>query len=164
MANKITYFRILCSILMLFFKITSTFFLMLYMLCGLSDVLDGIIARKTNTVSKFGARIDTVADFIFVVVVLIKMLSVIDVQIWLWIWIIAIAGIKITNIIFGFLRTKRFIVEHTILNKVTGVLFFVLPFTLYLHELKYGAIAVCTVATFSAIQEGCYIKKDREIV
>ena len=69
------------------------------MICGLSDVLDGIIARKTNTASSFGARLDTIADFIFVTVLLIKILSGIGVFIWLWIWIIAIAGIKISNIV-----------------------------------------------------------------
>lgn len=163
MADKITCFRILCSLLLSFFNITSTIFFILYILCGLSDVLDGIIARKTKTDSKFGARIDTVADFIFALVVLIKIVSVIDIQKWLCIWIIAIAGIKITNIILGFMLTKRLIVEHTILNKVAGVLLFLLPFTLFLHELKYYAIAVCTVATFSAIQEGFYIRKGREI-
>ena len=38
------------------------------MFCGLTDVMDGIIARKTNTVSDFGAKLDTGADFIFAVI------------------------------------------------------------------------------------------------
>lgn len=53
-----------------FFHMPSTPFYILYMICGLSDVLDGIIARKTNTASSFGARLDTIADFIFVTVLL----------------------------------------------------------------------------------------------
>lgn len=101
MANIITYCRILCSISMMSFHMPSISFFLLYMICGLSDVLDGIIARKTNTASDFGARLDTIADFIFATVLLIKILSGIDVPIWLWIWIIIIAGIKIANIIFG---------------------------------------------------------------
>ena len=163
MANIITCFRILCSILMMFFHMASIPFYVLYLLCGLSDVLDGVVARKTNTVSTFGARLDTIADFIFVVILLIKIGLEFDVPVWLWIWIVAIAGIKILNVIGGFVCTKRFIVAHTLLNKVTGVLLFLLPFTLFWVDLKYSAMVVCVVATISAIQEGCYIAKGREI-
>ena len=164
MANIITYCRILGSILMMFFHMPSRSFFILYMICGLSDVLDGIIARKTNTASDFGARLDTSADFIFATVLMIKLLSGIDVPIWLWIWIITIAGIKIANILFGVVYTKRLIVEHTLLNKITGVLLFLLPSTLFWVDFKYSAMVVCVVATFSAIQEGYYIRKGRENV
>lgn len=164
MANIITSCRIFCSIFMLFFQMASIPFYVLYLLGGLSDVLDGIVARKTHTVSAFGARLDTIADFLFVVVLLFKLLSEIDVPMWLWIWMVAIAGIKIVNVIWGFVCTKRFIVEHTLLNKVTGVLLFLLPFTLFWMDLEYGAMVVCVVATFSAIQEGYYVAKGREII
>ena len=164
MANIITSCRILCSILMLYFHITSIPFYVLYLFCGLSDVLDGVVARKTHTVSAFGARLDTFADFIFVVILLIKILSEFDVPIWLWIWIVAIGGIKAVNVIWGFVLTKRLIVEHTLLNKTTGVLLFLLPLSLVWVDLKYSAIVVCVVATISAIQEGYYITTGREIV
>ena len=164
MANIITSCRVLCSILMLFFQMTSIPFYVLYLLCGLSDVLDGIVARKTNTVSTFGARLDTIADYLFVVILLIKIGSEFDVPVWLWIWMVAIAGIKIVNVLWGFVCTKRFIVEHTILNKITGVLLFLLPFTLLWVDLKYSAMVVCIVATISAIQERYYITKGREII
>ena len=164
MANIITCFRILCSIMLVFFPISSAQFFITYMFCGLTDVMDGIVARKTNTVSDFGAKLDTGADFIFVVVLLTKILSVIDVPVWLWIWVIAIAGIKIGNVICGFIYMGRFIVEHTIMNKVTGILLFLLPLTVFFVEMKYSAMAVCSIATFSAIQEGYYIREGREIV
>ena len=164
MANIITSCRVLCSILLLFFHMTSIPFYVLYLFCGLSDVLDEIIARKTHAVSVFGAKLDTFADFIFVAILLIKIWLEMDVPIWLWIWIVAIGGIKIVNVIGGFVLAKRFIVEHTILNKVTGVLLFLLPFTLVWVDLNYSTMVVCVVATISAIQEGCYITKGREII
>ncbi|MBR5551378.1 MAG: CDP-alcohol phosphatidyltransferase family protein [Muribaculaceae bacterium] len=164
MANIITSCRVLCSILLLFFQMTSIPFYVLYLFCGLSDVLDGIIARKTHAVSVFGAKLDTFADFIFVAILLIKIWLEMDVPIWLWIWIVTIGGIKIVNVIGGFVLAKRFIVEHTILNKVTGVLLFLLPFTLVWVDLNYSAMVVCAVATISAIQDGYYITKGREII
>ena len=164
MANIITSCRVLCSILLLFFHMTSIPFYVLYLFCGLSDVLDGIIARKTHAVSVFGAKLDTFADFIFVAILLIKIWLEMEVPLWLWIWIVTIGGIKTVNVIGGFVLAKRFIVEHTILNKVTGVLLFLLPFTLVWVDLNYSAMVVCVVATISAIQEGYYITKGREII
>lgn len=164
MANIITSCRIVCSILMLFFPTFSTWFYIMYLMCGLTDMVDGTIARKTNTDSKFGARLDTIADFIFVVAALVKLLPELYIPKWLWLWILAIAIIKVLNVIVGLICNKRIIVEHTVMNKITGLLMFLLPLTLFFIELKYGAIVVCLIATFSAIQEGYFIIKGREIV
>ena len=40
----------------------SVLFYAIYILCGISDVLDGYIARKSNSVSKSGAFIDSIAS------------------------------------------------------------------------------------------------------
>ena len=160
-ANIITSCRILCSIIMMFFPVFSVMFYIMYLLFGLTDMIDGAIARKTNTASKFGAKVDTVADFVFIVVSLVKILPLLPIQSWLWIFVIAI--IKMSNIISKVIFGKRFIVEHTIMNKITGLLLFLLPLTLFFIELKYSAIVVCTVATFSAIQEGHFVRIGREI-
>ena len=50
-ANILTGYRILGSILLLFFPAFSTEFYITYLLCGFSDMIDGTIARKTNTAS-----------------------------------------------------------------------------------------------------------------
>ena len=162
-ANIVTSCRIIFSILMLLFPAFSPWFYVMYLLCGITDMVDGTIARKTNSVSTFGSRLDTIADFVFVSAALFKLLPVMNIPRWLWIWIVIIAAIKITNIISGFVCNKRFVSEHTVMNKITGLLLFLMPFTLFVIELKYSAAAVCTIATFSAVQEGHYIRTGREI-
>ena len=62
LANWITLLRILCSLTLLFCMPLSLPFYVLYTAAGLSDILDGFIARKTNTVTKFGAKLDTFAE------------------------------------------------------------------------------------------------------
>ena len=156
-ANILTGFRILGSILLLFFPVFSEAFYSIYLLCGFSDMIDGTIARKTNSASELGAKMDTVADLVFVAVSLIKLLSAIPIPEWLWIWVSVIVIIKFGNIIWGYVSRKQFISLHTIMNKVTGLLLFLLPLTLYFVELKYSSVVVCSVATFSAIQETVYI-------
>ena len=97
-ANIITGSRIVFSIALLFFPPLSSAFYVLYAAAGLTDMIDGTVARKTNTVSSFGAKLDTIADFIFVAVCSIKLLPILDIPVWLWVWIAGIALIKIINL------------------------------------------------------------------
>ena len=161
-ANILTGCRIFGSILLLFFPAFSVAFCIIYFFCGFSDMIDGTIARKTNSTSKFGSQLDTIADIIFVAVSLFKLLPAIHIPGWLWIWVSVIAVIKVSNIIWGYVSKKQFISLHTIMNKVTGFLLFLLPLTISFVELKYTAIVVCSIATFSAIQEGVYLIADSE--
>jgi len=162
LANILTGCRIFGSFLLPFFPAFSLDFFIIYLLCGFSDMIDGAIARKTNSTSKFGSQLDTIADLVFVVVSLFKVLPVIHIPQWLWIWGSVIAVIKISNIIWGYVSKKQFISLHTIMNKVTGLLLFLLPLAISFVELKYIAIVVCSIATFSAIQEGVYVITDIE--
>ena len=143
MANAITIFRMAASIVLLFCPAFSLAFYVFYMMAGVSDMLDGFVARKTNTVSRSGARLDTLADYVFVIVCLIR----------LYVWIGIIALIKVVNIISGFALQKMFMAVHSAMNKATGVLLFLLPLTIPILLLKYFAIVVCIAATFAAIQE-----------
>ena len=79
LANILTGCRILGSILLLFFPAFSVAFYIIYLFCGFSDMIDGIIARKTNSTSKYGSQLDTVADLFFVVVSLFKLLPAIHI-------------------------------------------------------------------------------------
>ena len=72
-------------------------------------MIDGAIARKTGAVSTFGARLDTVADFIFVLVCGVKILPLMQIPAWIWVWIIIIALIKMFNIALVFIRKKKLI-------------------------------------------------------
>ena len=76
MANIITIFRIICSIALLFVPVFSPAFNVLYLIAGTSDMIDGTVARKTGTVSEFGSKLDTAADFILAAVCLIKIIPV----------------------------------------------------------------------------------------
>ena len=120
MANIITGIRILCSIALLFFHAFSPQFYVLYIVAGVSDMIDGTVARKTGTASEFGLRLDTIADVVFVAVCLIKVLPVLDVPVWLYIWIAIIAFIKVASIAVGFIRQREFISVHSMLNKMAG--------------------------------------------
>ena len=158
MANIITSLRIICSIMLLFCPVFSAPFYILYITAGITDMIDGTVARKTNTVTEFGSKLDTTADFIFAVVCMIKIIPVLNVETWIYLWIGFIAIVKVINIVSGYVVQRKFVAVHSIMNKIAGALLFVMPLTLKFIELRYSAVVICAVATFAAIQEGHYIR------
>ena len=162
LANITTGLRIIGSIALLFFDVPSFPFYIIYLLCGFSDMIDGAIARKTNAVSSFGSQLDTVSDFVFMAVCAVKLLPIIYLPIRVWIWIAVIAIIKFANFVLGFVLRKKLVDYHTVLNKITGFLLFLLPLTLQFIKPTYIFALVCTVATIAAVQETYYIVKNKE--
>lgn len=159
LANGITLCRIFLSVRLLFLPLFSTGFYAAYLLCGLSDMADGIVARRMHMVSEFGSKLDSAADFVFVAVAMIKILPQIDVSVFMWIWIGVIAVIKMGTVVYGALHGQGLVSAHTVLNKITGLLLFLMPLTLKFMDFRYSAVIICTVATISAIQESFVIRK-----
>jgi CDP-diacylglycerol--glycerol-3-phosphate 3-phosphatidyltransferase len=161
MANIITLVRVVCSLSLLFFPVFSPSFYTLYIVAGVSDMIDGTVARRTGTASEFGSKLDSAADFVMVAVCLIKLIPVLEIPSWLLIWIAVIALIKLINIVSGYVMFKKLVVAHTVMNKVTGIFLFILPLTLMLIDVKYSGVFVSAVATFAAVQEGHFIRTGR---
>ena len=156
-ANIITSCRILGSIGLLFCPVYSACFYGLYIFCGLTDMVDGTIARKTGAAGSFGARLDTAADFLFVIASFVKLVPVIRIPVWIWVWTAVIAVVKLVNLVWGFRQIKQIPSLHTVANKATGLCLFLLPLTISFVDLQYTAPAICLIATIAAIQEGYYI-------
>ena len=158
-ANIVTGSRIVLSLPLLFIPLTSAWFYALSLLCGFSDMIDGTVARRTSSSSEFGARLDTVSDFVFMTVALIKFLPHLHIPVWMWIWIGIIATMKLCGSVWCFFRTGKFVLPHTVLNKVTGLFLFLLPVTVIFIELTYTLPFVCVVATVAATHEWYYMEK-----
>ena len=161
-ANALTAVRILCALILCFCPAFSKRFYAVYLLGGASDVLDGIAARHSGKASAFGARFDTVSDIVFTAVMLIKIIRAVSFPVWLILWIVCIAVMKGINILCGFVLYKRFVSEHTVLNRLCGVLLFALPFCIggLFPRIPTAPLflPVCVTATLAAVQEGHYIR------
>lgn len=163
-ANIITGCRVILSLPLLFIPLSSAWFYILYLSCGITDMIDGTIARKTGAVGTFGAKLDTVADFVFMFVCAIKILPLMHLPAWMWVWISLIAVIKIFNIAFGFIHKKKLISIHSVFNKITGSALFLLPLSLAFMETAYSVAVICAIATIAAAQEVSFIAKGQEVL
>lgn len=156
-ANILTSSRILSAVCLLFCPAFSITFYILYIFCGITDMVDGTIARKTNSASLFGAKFDTASDFVFAAVCFAKILPTIHLPVWLWIWITLIAILKIGIILWVLICGNQAITLHSFLNKTTGFLLFLFPLTLTISEPIYSSAVICSVAMLTVIKEGYLI-------
>ena len=163
-ASIVTGSRIIFALPLLFISTSSAWFYILYLFCGFTDMIDGAIARKTGSTCEFGAKLDTVADLVFVLVCSIRILPLMQIPVWLWAWIIVVAFIKLFNIALGFIRRKKAISIHSTLNKATGIALFLLPLSLTFVETACSVTAVCALATVAAIQELCFVAKGKSVL
>jgi len=100
--NYISFSRIILSFILIFVEPLSAAFYAIYIICGLSDIMDGFIARKTGTTSKLGAKLDSIADMIMAAVLLILLSTILNLSTEIVIWIILIGIIRVASIAVAF--------------------------------------------------------------
>lgn len=161
-ADIITISRMLFSVLMFVFSPYSPYFSALYLLCGISDVLDGWTARKLHTESEQGAMLDSIADLMFAAVYAVRILPFLSVPFELLIWALLIAAAKIAVIIIAGRKAHRLKIEHSFGNKLTGLMLFLLPLSVSIADVRYGAAIVCMAATVTLIREMTQVLRNKE--
>ena len=158
--NIISFSRGFAAIALLFTSVFSVPFWIIYGWCGLSDMIDGPLARKLGTESRRGAMIDSISDFIFVIVAAIKLFPAFDLPVWIWLWIAGIATVRVCNLIFGYLRCKKIMMFHTPANRITGLLLFLLPAAILMADQTICSGIACLAASLATVQESFKISKN----
>ena len=60
--NILSSFRMVGAVALLLCNVSSSSFWVLYIVCGISDIADGWLARKLHAETKAGAVLDSVAE------------------------------------------------------------------------------------------------------
>ncbi|MHA6529369.1 CDP-alcohol phosphatidyltransferase family protein [Paenibacillus sp. BAC0078] len=128
--NCITLGRIGMALILLFLEPLGPAFLAVYILCAFTDLLDGHIARKTGTTSRFGAKLDSVADTLMVGVSLFTLYPFLGLTRGIILWILIIAIIRTASVMTALYKFKTYASIHTYGNKLTGIILFITPLCL----------------------------------
>lgn len=160
--NILTAMRILFSAVLFFQRPFSVWFYIFYSLCGISDMADGFSARKLNAESAFGATLDSIADFVFLMVTAVVVFPYLTIKIGILEVIAAILIIRIIGIFLGFLIHKKLILLHTVADKITGLMIFVSVYFMERMDINILAVPICVAASVAAIQEVALIIKEKE--
>lgn len=151
--NALTVFRMLCAFALLLFRPLSLWFLIIYTIAGLTDLLDGFFARRFHVESSVGARLDSAADFLLCAVLFSAFLPYYHWPLWIILWIAGIGSIRILAGLVCLFRFRTIAFLHTYSNKTTGMLLYLFPFLLWLFNLNITSILLCSVASLSALEE-----------
>ncbi len=132
--NIITCIRLIAAVVLVHLSVTkhTVAFYVIYGVCGLTDLLDGTIARATNTCSKLGSRLDSVADLTFLGVMAYKIIPICLEKLTFanWILIGVPSLLHICSYLVCIFKFKKLSSLHTYANKAMSALIFLFPFTL----------------------------------
>lgn len=152
LANIISLSRVAGAIALFFFNDISTAFLIIYVLCGITDLIDGPIARKTNSTSPLGATLDTVGDvatyLALTKVLIIKKL----VAGWILAWILSAGILFGVGALISKRRFGKLYLPHTYLGKIFGGVVFVLPLAMQFMPGYVWMSVICSIATVHAFE------------
>ncbi|MCM1568570.1 MAG: CDP-alcohol phosphatidyltransferase family protein [Roseburia sp.] len=153
--NLITTIRIIGAVCLCFIMPLSMEFYIFYTLCGVSDVLDGFIARSMKLTSERGAKLDSIADLVFYAIMLCKLLPILFQRLpkGIWLGVGAILVIRLISYLVVALRFHCFAAVHTYGNKLCGLAVFSVPYIL-LSRWAFGlSVGVCVIAALAALEE-----------
>ena len=149
------------AVALLLSNVSSILFGVLYIVCGISDIADGWLARKMKCVTRTGALLDSLADICFVACLCPLLLPILELPQWLWLWAGVIVAIKVVNQLSALVIYGRCCFPHTTANKWAGFLLFIaVPMTVWsIVPISFVTI----VATLAAIHEGCALARAESI-
>ena len=84
--NILSSLRIVGAVALLLNNVSNNLFWVLYIVCGISDIADGWLARKLKCVTRTGALLDSLADLCFVACCACQILPIFRLPQWLWLW------------------------------------------------------------------------------
>ena len=167
MANILTSIRVICGLLILRFPAFSGWYYALYLIGAFTDAVDGAVARRLGKATRFGAKYDTAADFVFFVAVTIKLISALWFPNWLFIWICVIFAVKVADLVIGFVRHRQFVAVHSAINRICGVVVFIPPLFIgggYAWQVKaILMIFACLLASAAAVDESIKVLTGRAV-
>lgn len=152
--NLLSCLRIAGSILLLLLPAMQPAFYAVYAACGLSDMLDGFLARRLGVASRLGSILDSAADLLFLCVSALKIVPQYRFPFWVWVAVCGILFVRLCTLFIVFAKSRRLTLPlHTNANRLTGLLLYLFAPILNSCMGSCLLIVLCCVAAFAAVQE-----------
>ena len=153
LANIITASRFVFAGLLVLSEPMSALFWVWYVCGGLSDLIDGPVARKLHQQSALGAKLDSIADIVFIACVCFAVLRSVVFPVWVIAGAVGIALVRFVSYGVGYRKYRTFATIHTWLNKATGFLLFIFPVLFALIGVGAACGVICGVGFLAAVEE-----------
>ena len=152
--NALSWMRILCAFGLFLFVPFSFWFMVLYIFAGVSDMIDGTIARKLNAGSVFGANLDSISDLVFACIGLYILLPAVDFPAWAAPVAIGLVSTRFISMAIAGIRFKKVVMLHTIGNKVfVGIAWLIFIIYPFVNDITTILIIGCVIGFITCLED-----------
>jgi len=167
-ANLITITRIIMSFLFIYTILRQFIYgqdltinlIILFLAICCSDLLDGKIARKTNSISIIGAKLDVFADLLYII---LSYLTLIKMKI-LPLWFLVFICIKFSEFIFtsNFMKRNNKSLENVFvfdkIGRIVSATFFIIPGIVCIYKCfePYNIVLIINCFIYTTLVAGLY--------
>lgn len=153
--NMLTAQRIVGAVVLFFISPLSVAFFVIYSICGVSDVLDGTVARARHATTEFGAKLDSCADLLFYAAMILRIFPILWERLprLIWVFVALALVLRVSSYLTAALKFHKFAALHTYMNKLTGLAVFMIP---YFIAGNYGVVyccIACAIGIFASAEE-----------
>lgn len=151
-ANILTGSRIVIALAILFFPPLSAAFYIGYLACAVTDLIDGPIARKTDSVTVNGALMDTIGDVAMNSALIVHLLRARKLPLWAVIWIVCAGLAHISAGFYAWKKFGKFCLLHTFWGKGVGFFAFLFPLVILFSDGTAYLVFFCIHMSIAAIE------------
>ncbi|MCL2047186.1 MAG: CDP-alcohol phosphatidyltransferase family protein [Defluviitaleaceae bacterium] len=129
--NALSSSRIILACSLLLITPLSFLFMVIYTIAGITDMIDGPIARRYKVTSVLGANLDGIADYAFVTIAIIRLVPAIAFEpILVAVVLAGLVVLKGLGMVIGYVRYNQLMMMHTYASKTGAILAFLFPLVL----------------------------------
>jgi len=151
--NILSSIRIVLAPTLILLRARGGIFIAIYLVCGLTDWLDGLIARKYDAQSPIGSTLDTLGDSLLLISAFISFLLIVEIDFPLYakVCMIYFGAMKVVGMIISRVKFKHWNWIHTYLSKTGGVMLY-LSLPIFVQQQKLPDWLLITLAVPMVIQ------------
>lgn len=157
--NILSVLRISLAFLLLVVPALGWQFFTIYIICGVSDMFDGFLARRYEATTALGSKLDSIGDVVLTLITLSIILPIIQLPFAMLIWISLIIVLRLISVGVAYGRYHKITLLHTIMNRMVAMALFLFPFSLLFFSTLTIPIILCGVASLAAVEELAIIAK-----
>ena len=160
--NTLSFARIPLSLLLIYIATLQrpVLFVCLYSVTALTDMLDGLLARKFGWHSDFGAKLDGFADIVLVLSMLVIVFFVLKLRFAPYViaFVAAIALVKAVNLLFTRIKFKQWSTMHSFLVRYTAIpIYLIAPVFVWTGRVLNELVIIILIAILVSVLEETWI-------
>ena len=164
--NILSLSRIPLSIVLMFLARERGFFLAVYAVVGLTDMLDGRLARRFGWQSELGSKFDGLADAFWIFSMMATVFLVLKIKFALYVYIAfaVILAVRIANLVFTRIKFKQWGALHSTLVRYSGLpLYLIAPYCVWMRKGPSALLMAALCVVFLSVVEEILILREMEV-